>query len=156
MARTAKKSRSRAELDNNLGNRKRPPAPRADLYREPPPPPEFLAGEHARELWQKLANQLVELQLLTPLDVEALVVLCEAWQQYLDLSAYALAENSFITTKTGYVAEHPGVRMRKQAAGLLLQLWRQFGLTPLTRENLDVDLQAATEDSLGAFAGRRD
>jgi len=154
--RTAKKSRSRAELENNPSRRKRPDPIRPDLFTETPDPPDTLAGDHATALWTKLADHLVALNLLSPLDLEALAVLCDAWELYVSLAEYATPDQAFFVTETGYVAEHPAVRMRAKAVAQMSALWRQFGLTPLTRENLDVDLQSTGDDSITSFASKRD
>lgn len=116
-------------------------------------PPELEQLEQAAWLWRKLAVQLTASKVLTSTDLEALRVLCETWHTYHGLAKFADPKNMIQRTRTGYKQEHPGVRLRAAAAKQLLILWRQFGLTPLTRDS--VDSEVADEDDAGDYANER-
>ena len=154
--RVSKKPRSKDDLENNPSKRERPPKLEPELLKEAPPAPDYLDGDKAIELWEALAPQLVELSVLAELDLPALAVLCNEWQAYIELGKVAAdPKKRIVRAKSGYPVEHPAVRLRQTAVKNLASLWRQFGLTPLTRENLDVDLAANNADSLAAYAERR-
>jgi len=159
-AKTRRTTARRKSIEGDAGRRKSAKRASAKSAAElvarltvPPPPPQDLQ-EEGRELWKKLAGQLVELKVLTVLDLEALHVLCDAWQTWLRLERYADPANAFFTTDKGYVAQHPGVQLRAAAAKTCAACWRQFGLTPLTREALDFEL-GENDNDLASFADGR-
>jgi len=106
-------------------------------------------------LWEKLAERLVDLNLLTDLDLEALEVLCEAWQRYHELADVVNRVGAFFETDRGYIAEHPAVRLRQTQISTIERLWKQFGLTPLSRESLDLDMGGDDSSDLLKFAAKR-
>lgn len=128
--------------------------PRPAVYSSPPPAPPQLVGD-GLQLWERLTSELVQLRMLTHLDVDALRVLCDAWHQYLALADYADPAKAFFCTDKGYIVEHPGVRLRYQAGQTCERLWKKFGLTPLDRERLEVDLAGEDPDDIQAFARKR-
>jgi len=131
-----------------------PPAPAATRLATPPPcPPDLEPLEHAARLWRKLADQLTASKVLASTDLEALRVLCETWHTYQGLAKFAEPKNMIQKTRSGYRQEHPGVRLRANASKQLLTLWRQFGLTPLTRDGVDSELN--DEDDAGDYANER-
>lgn len=151
-----KKTAAQKRLEGNPGKRDidLPPAPEATRLTSPPDmPPELEPLPHAAALWRKLAKQLTETRVLASTDLEALRVLCEVWHTYQSLQKFAEPKNMIQKTRSGYRQEHPGVRLRANAQKQLLTLWRQFGLTPLTREGVDADLP--TDDDKGDYANER-
>ncbi|QDV24402.1 phage terminase small subunit P27 family [Aureliella helgolandensis] len=109
--------------------------PKTEAKSEPlaevPEPPEDL-GPYARNYWERLAPQLVELGILTPLHTDTFRVLCETWQEYRTLSQWLEADPSRMTftTNSGYEQVTPQVTQRDKANANLQKLWAKFGLTP--------------------------
>jgi len=151
---TRRKPARKKALEGNASKRKAPAEIGATKLSTPPPCPDSVTGPGV-ELWQKLARRLVELKLLTDLDLEALEILCDAWRRYQELAPFTTAETMFVITDRGYVVEHPAVRLRQSAINTMSKIWRQFGLTPLTRESLDIDLSSEDDDDLLKFASMR-
>lgn len=135
-----RKSASTDAVDGNPSGRKRGGAvPRPAMLTEAPAPPDTL-GEHGRELWHRVAPYLVDLGLLSVLDVDALRVLCESWQVYCSLAEYDSPDMMFVVSDRGNVSEHPAVKRRALAAETCQRLWKLFGLTPADREKMEVDI----------------
>lgn len=123
------------------------------LVKPPPAPPEL--GVHGADLWVRLAAHLVKLQVLSVLDLEALRVLCDQWQLYCSLAEYDDPVKMFVTSDRGNWSEHPAVKRRAEAAKACERIWRLFGLTPLDRESLEIDLASGDNDEIGTFAASR-
>lgn len=151
---TSKRNPARDRLEGNPSRRKPANKPAPRLLTEPPPPPEDL-GEYALALWTRLADHLTSIRLLSPVDLEALRVLCDAWQTYRELSVYCNPDRAFFTTESGYVCQHPAVKLRASAGKTLENLWVRFGLTPRDREALEVDYTPDEPDSIQNFARAR-
>jgi P27 family predicted phage terminase small subunit len=136
----AKKATSRRrKVEGNPSGRPLPLTTTIAPLTDPPAVPDGL-GEYGEEMWVRVSSQLVERRTLTAADLDALRVLCDAWQQYRELQPMATGKAAFFETTTGYVTEHPAVRQRHQAAKTLQQLWSRFGLTPVDRQRMDVEV----------------
>lgn len=157
---TTKAATKKARRKAAAGRRRGTAPPKEEAPAEParltsaPDPPADLDGE-ALELWRRLARQLTSLGALSELDLPALRLLCEAWQHYLSLDQYADPDQMFFETRTGYIAEHPGVRMRAAALTKVLQLAKAFGLTPAARGGVDLALDPPAADGLEKFGDQR-
>ncbi len=127
---------------------------------EIPDPPKYLVGEFAIEYWKRIAPLLVELKILTALDLESLTALCEAWQTYRSIGAELAADPSkrFFETEKGYQSISPLVSMRNQSLLALQKLWAKFGLTPDSLCKLGKHGGASDSDikkGLAAFAAKK-
>tara|TARA_Y100000593_G_scaffold84652_1_gene160448 strand:+ start:69 stop:542 length:474 start_codon:yes stop_codon:yes gene_type:complete len=152
-----KKTRKQRAGENNPGKRPLGDTIDAPTLTEPPPPPPFLR-EAGRQLWEKVAAVWTRQGRLTILDLEALAVLCDAYQTWTELAEYAHPSKAWQESDNGYFSEHPALRARAQAAKTMFSLWRQFGLTPLMRDGMELHLGdegAAEDDELFRFAARR-
>lgn len=102
-------------------------------YTEAPEPvnPERL-GEHGAEYWKRIVPLLVERRTLTPLNLEALQTLCEAWDRYTTFRLWLLEdlERWTFKTKSGYPRPAPQVALMDSALKTLRELWVLFGLRP--------------------------
>lgn len=124
----------------------------------PPPCPELLKQHpQASSLWHSVTRELVLRQLLTTSDLEALTVLCDHWQIYCDCREVANSDAAYFTTEQGYVAAHPAVYRMQNVVAVLDKLWRKFGLTPVDREQLNVEVTGRVlgGGSVRDFAARK-
>ena len=97
--------------------------------------PTWLHAEAKRE-WRRLAPKLYELGLLTELDRSSFAIYCECWAEVWALTR-AIDENGFTqTTKRAAARPQPEVAMRDKAMRRLVDIGKNFGLTPQTRERL--------------------
>jgi P27 family predicted phage terminase small subunit len=108
-----------------------------DPYAISPACPKRLRGA-AKEYWDRIAPLLTAKRVLTPLHLEALETLCDAWGTYRRLSDWLAADPSRWTFETaaGYEQEAPQVRLLGGAVKELLRLWAHFGLTPHSEARL--------------------
>lgn len=114
------------------------PVPPAGLIE----PPDWL-GESGRAIWDQLAPTMVVMQTLTTADVLPFARYCELFARWLELRELMWKNKSVYPVKdqkgqVRYVAEHPwSVELRRLTAQLL-QLEREFGLTPSARSRIQV------------------
>jgi P27 family predicted phage terminase small subunit len=102
--------------------------------RIPPTAPDFLDGE-ARALWERVVPELARLDLVKPIDAEALAAYCLTWQRLVDAQAIIAAEGLLATNSQGRV-RHPAVAV-VEAASKDLRAWAaEFGLTPSAESKL--------------------
>jgi P27 family predicted phage terminase small subunit len=124
--------------------------PKAD-----PTPPAGLEGL-ALEKWTEVVALFTSMGVFTQADRHAVQRYCLMYEQWWDLEKHCREHGSTQITSTGYsqvTAEATLVRsLRKE----LLEIERQFGMTPAARSSLKVSAGAsAPENPLVAFAKSR-
>ena len=134
--------------------------PRPEKVVEVPRPPSYLS-KHAKKLWNKLAEELVDKGILTVLDLPALEMCCEAYGQFRE--AQEIVFQSIVDPETGkrrrqtlteYMAGRTSHSAPEYTAmNKLYQTFRlylaEFGLTPATRLKLDLpELGSKAEDPM--------
>jgi P27 family predicted phage terminase small subunit len=162
--------------------RKAPPAKPKTLEKPPPPAKTPLGpqceplttvpavparlGAHAADCWRRLTPLLVDLKLLTPLDLEALEALCHQWQDYLvwHLMIQADPKLAIVEFDSGARQKSPEATLRDSAYDRWLKLLPRFGLSPEHLRKLRRLKEPAsagrgdrrvTEDPVAAFARRK-
>jgi P27 family predicted phage terminase small subunit len=113
-----------------------------------PAPPDWLA-EAAKDLWTRLAPELVAKKYLGPLDVEKFGAACQAYARWLDAERIVAAEGMTYTTPTGLQRPHPAVGIARDALKAFNSLGRRFGLSPLDRAGLPFVLRAERSSGWG-------
>lgn len=110
-------------------------------------------GQVAATKWREVAPVIEARGLLEDLDLDALSLYCDSWQQLSEADATIVSEGEFFTTDKGYVGIHPAVLKRRKAIDVIRKLGEQLGLTPRSRRGLRVKQSgaAAAEDPLAAF-----
>jgi P27 family predicted phage terminase small subunit len=109
------------------------------------PVPENLP-EYALQVWQSTATELIEMEVLTPLDLSMLQAyaycchLCNEFQQKLNEGGYTHT----ITNARGhsYETASPYVQMLKEQTALCNRLAASFGLAPGLRSRVPVEPKA--------------
>ncbi len=119
--------------------RKHPPKPNPVA----PECPEWLAAA-AKEEWARLSPELEKLGLLTHLDRAALATYCQAWARYVDAEALIASGGLIVIGHRGASAKSPALTVARAAAAEVLSLAKELGLTPASRQRLDV-AKAETE-----------
>ena len=129
-------------LRGNPGQRtvKREPEPTS--LQELPEPPDFLSDD-AKGEWRRIIGELVHLRLVTALDTACFGAYCQSfayWKQAVEaLNRAALADPEtgglVIQGKDG-PRPNPLLRVVRSAGDTMLQLAREFGLTPIARARL--------------------
>ena len=102
------------------------------LETAPPVPASLKKKKHAAAYWKRITAELVKVQAITTLHLEPLETICRQWQIYIECSDWCdnNPKELIVEYKSGYLIEHPRVRMRQQAFANLSKMWPKFGLTP--------------------------
>ena len=99
--------------------------------------PSFLKGA-AKRYWQDHAPRLEARGLLTSLDEAAFASLCVAHGHMREAAEIMQREGEIIIGPRGKPREHPAVRIHASMHRHVLWGLRQFGMTPASRERLDI------------------
>lgn len=102
-----------------------------------PARPRFLDVAARRE-WDRLAQEMARLKLLTVLDAGLFTVYCTTWSHWVACERVIAAEGMTQTSPRGIVRIRPEVRLALRYAEQLRGLVSDFGLCPTARTRLDV------------------
>ena len=111
-----------------------------------PSAPDWL-DDAAKAAWAEWPPELHRLGLLTELDLPAFGILCSTWSRWLRAARHVDQHGMTYTASTGLEKQHPMVGIEHEAGKSWLAQAQQFGLTPLSRQRLDVKV-AETGDEL--------
>ena len=121
-------------LEGNAGKRplnENEPEPLRDI----PIPPIWLIDE-AKAEWQRTTPKLINLGLLTDIDIPALIGYCQSWGRYVEAEKYLSDNDSVFITDKGYMCQVPQVGMAQKYLKQCQSLMLQFGMTPSSRGNM--------------------
>jgi P27 family predicted phage terminase small subunit len=115
--------------DRHGGVEPKPAAPR-----KVPPAPKHL-GDEARRIWKRLAKELLELELLTGVDLVALEGYCVTYERAIAAEAIVASEGRTVATAQGR-KRHPELLTAEKARADLRRYDQEFGFTPSARARL--------------------
>lgn len=112
-------------------------------------PPDILEG-HALAMWHRRAPQLAAMKVLTDADRETLTRYCIAWELY--VLAYAAVKGAGLSSEiaSGRRTTTPEATLIRGYHADLLQIEREFGLTPSGRAGIKVD-HGEEQNTLASF-----
>lgn len=122
--------------------------------REPIPPegevtpPEDLSSD-ARAVWDRLASDLIRVGVLTPWDVDAFRITCEALARYQQATKLVNGSALLVQGPNGLI-KNPALAVQREAETTFAQYAARFGLTPSDRSQLKVDVPVAGGKGPGA------
>ena len=137
-------SRERLRLRGSWRAGCRPAKPKLDLAG--PSMPSWMNRE-AKAEWRRVVPVLTRLGVLTRCDRALLTAYCCTWARFVAASRQLESEGLTLTTSNDTMIQHPLVGIQNQGAQRLLQLAQQLGLTPMSRQRLDVAEPADEEHS---------
>ncbi|PKW15940.1 phage terminase small subunit P27 family [Saccharopolyspora spinosa] len=116
---------------------------------EPMPPegeivPPGDLSDDARATWDRLAPSLIAVGVLTPWDVDAFVVVCEALARYKQATKLVNGSALLVQGPNGFV-KNPALTVQREAESTFAQYGARFGLTPSDRTQLKVDVGGAAK-----------
>ena len=121
---------------------------------QPIPKPKNLS-KAASEQWEIIYPMLVEARVLRQVDVFALACLCDA-------SATLAHTNKMIEDKgllwksgDGEIRRNPYLLIRQRAQDEVMALWKEFGMTPLSRSKMCKEAPPPEADNVFAANGAR-
>ena len=100
-------------------------------------PPKWI-GKYGQELWQARAPELIELGILTRADLPMWSILCCTWNMF--RKALEILNRDGLTTvdERGLPRKNPIWTLYNSAAKDFSKLAQEFGMTPVSRQRLDV------------------
>ena len=105
------------------------PAPLA-----PACPPEL--SQSAKEEWNRIIAELVELGLMTRLDRAALAAYCQAYAMYLDAIQAIQKYGPLVKSPNGYPQVSPYLSIANKQAEIMIRIASEFGFTPASRSRI--------------------
>ena len=119
---------------------------------ETPEPPTHL-GRGGKAEWRRVARTLVDMGLLTVLDLTALAAYCASYQLWVKAERSIAKKGETYTSSTGLEKTSPWVRIARDAKADMRIFASEFGLTPATRSRLSIsnltdDARRKTEEFL--------
>lgn len=140
------KSRAERKL---TGNASRRPLPKAGEQHESSVEklqcPDFVSPD-AKAYWEKVVPLLIEEGTVDERDWSALVILCEAWGDFVDAVRTLKKEGQYYETANGAKCPHPALKLKSQAQRMVNGFLEKFGLQPTTRARLPVIVAPAVAD----------
>lgn len=136
-------------LRGNPGHR---PVNKAEprLSTAPPPCPEWLIGESARE-WHRRAAELYTSGIAAQADWATLAMYCYYFGQWSEAVTKLATEPQVVITKTGYAQPNPRIAIRNKNATLMLKAAAELGITPSARSRVKAIGGAADTDEFSEF-----
>ena len=99
----------------------------------------------AKEKWDELVFQLVEMKMLCKADATGLVILCINYERWQICEEKLIKEG--LTTWDG--KRNPLTTIQRECGTVVERLLQQFGLTPATRDKVKAQKTGASGDPLG-------
>lgn len=130
-------------------NRDEPTPPPADM--NPPPGLEGLALDK----WVEMTALFSSMGVFTQADRHAVQRYCLMYEQWFNLEKHCREHGSTQITSTGYSQVTAEATLAKSLRKELLEIERQFGMTPAARSSMKVTSAAAPQNPLTAFVERR-
>lgn len=92
--------------------------------------------EEAKNEWNRLAEPLFRLGLLTELDMAAFASYCQAYARWREAEEFISQHGSIVKTKTGYWQQVPQVSIARANQAMMIKAAAEFGLTPSARSRI--------------------
>lgn len=104
-------------------------------------PPDWLRTE-AVEVWNTLAPDLEDKGVLTPWDVEAFAILCDAIVQYRQASKLVAQAGVLIKGRRDAAVKNPAMQIIRDTSQTIRAYAQEFGLTPSSRQGVNIAEEA--------------
>lgn len=136
------------------------PGKRGVNHLEPVPPPADLTPPAgltglALDKWVEMAGLFTAMGVFTQADRHTLQRYCLMWEQWDSLEKHCREHGSTQLTSTGYSQVTAEATLARGLRKELLEIERQFGMTPAARSSMKVTGATASQNPLAAFAKSR-
>jgi P27 family predicted phage terminase small subunit len=98
-------------------------------------------GPVAKAEWERLAEDLVKLRLLTPLDRAALAAYCGAYELWATATTAIQTYGFMVKSPQGYPMQSPYIAIANRQAEIMLRVASEFGFTPASRARIAAPVQ---------------
>ena len=122
------------KLEGNPGKRKlntKEPAPAKGM----PDCPEWLLPEAKKE-WERLADLMNQMGVLTEVDMAAFAGYCQAYARWKEAEEFITQHGTIVKTPSGYWQQVPQVSIAQTYLKIMNKFAEQFGLTPSSRSRI--------------------
>jgi len=138
-----KSHKTKKEIEHRKQHEIKPPKNRIES-------PEWLC-DVAKKEWDEIQGDLIELGLLSNIDVNQLAIYCDAYAKYIDATGKINKFGLVIkhTNKSGAtnVVTNPHVQIAGKYADLINKFSNEFGLTPSSRAKIAIPKKEEREKS---------
>jgi P27 family predicted phage terminase small subunit len=117
---------------------------------EPPPAPRWLSTG-ARAEWDRLVPTLLQLKLLSRLDLAMLSAYCHEYARYVEAQEQVAKASALAFTHNGFPIVNPWVTIGNGALNQVTKLAAEFGLSPSSRSRMSVPPPDSTDASKFEF-----
>ena len=141
------------KLEGNPGKRKlntKEPVPAKGM----PACPQWLLPEAKKE-WERLADLMNQMGVLTEVDMAAFAGYCQAYARWKEAEEVITQHGSIVKTPSGYWQQVPQVSIAQTYLKIMNRFAEQFGLTPASRSRIIAgnDSKGGAEDEMEALLG---
>jgi len=113
--------------------------PEPDPLDEVPSPPHWL-DYYAKKEWERSAPRLVEIGLLTEVDLSMYTIYCQTFARVIRAEKAIMENGMYFETPNGHMQTRPEVTIARDEKKLLAQYANRFGLDPSSRNGIGVDV----------------
>ena len=92
--------------------------------------------EEAKEEWDRLAEPMFRLGILSELDMAPFAIYCQAYARWKEAEEFISQHGSIVKTKNGFWQQVPQVTISHANQKIMLQAASEFGLTPSSRSRI--------------------
>jgi len=107
-----------------------------------------LINDYARDEWLRVFEELGELGAIETTDITALVMLCDMYGVYCDMKDSIRNGNYTDKTPNGLVQSNSALTNFYRAYREYQTTCKEFGLTPISRQKIDVKVKGPKDDFL--------
>lgn len=143
------------ELEGNPGKRKLNNKPVYDLSDDCQKPPPYL-GTYAKKEWKRILPLLEKNGLITDADYIMLAGYCQSVDTWIVAEKAKRANGMTDVTNKGNVIQRPEVGIANSALQNILKFGREFGLSPSSRADFDVDKAENSDNPLLSLMKRKE
>ena len=120
--------------------------PEPEIYKDLPRMPAELNADGKR-FYKKMGKRLMTMQLLSPLDLEYFVLMCEEYEDYRMARKFCKEQNQqLIKTSFGNIIQNPAIGLRNKTRSELKKTFQQFGLSPSSRASISIEKPKTDDD----------
>ena len=124
--------------------------PQPTSIQKTPPAPKYLRRTGRAE-WRRVAKLLVNLGLLTDLDLTALGAYCASYQRWLTAEKTLEKDGMAFTAPTGQVKRSPYLLIAREAMADMRGFMQEFGMTPASRSRVEVSGKPTDQEKVEEF-----
>lgn len=137
-------------------DRDNPNEPKPDPVKKVPPAPSWL-DEEGRKEWKRVAKELFNMGLLTPVDMTALEAYCSVYSRWKkseeDIDKNGLTFTYVNREGVEMKRKNPSIGIADESMKLMRSFLSEFGMTPSSRSKVSCNTSDAN-DPLDAFINR--